>query len=79
MVIDTKEGIALYRLLALKHALALEMKGMRMTRRSTAYAMIKHEFGFRGSREKVLAQLEKYIAENFPPGSVQLTKEEERG
>jgi hypothetical protein len=40
----------------------MEIEGMRMTSRgSTCYAIARREFGFKGNRAKVLAQLNDYI------------------
>jgi len=61
IVIDTPEGIEMYRLLALKYALKLEIAGMKH-RGGSAYAMLKREFGFRGDKAAVLAQLLALIA-----------------
>jgi len=37
------------------------MKGMRLTGKgSTCYSMLKNKYGFRGNREKVLAQAIEY-------------------
>ena len=60
-MICSEHGIAMYRLLALKSALKLECLGMRHSRGS-AHAIIKREFGFKGNKQHVLAQLEQYIA-----------------
>ena len=49
-----------FRLLQLKYALKLEIKGLRHSRGSV-YAHVKREFGFRGNKSKVLAQLEAHI------------------
>lgn len=43
-----------YRLLALKGALKLECLGMKRSRSPSAYAMVKREFGLKGTKEKVL-------------------------
>lgn len=51
LVIDTPDGIRAYRLLALRAALGLEVKGMRG--RFSAYAIIKKEFGLKGTKAKV--------------------------
>ncbi len=59
----TGEHIPFYRLLVMRQGLQLEIKGIRMSRGRTCYAMAKSEFGFKGNREKVLAQLEDYIAD----------------
>ena len=68
VVIDTPEGIAAFRILALKGKLKLECKGIRMSRGRTAYSVVKQEFGFKGSREKVLAQLEAWVESNLMAG-----------
>lgn len=57
----TGPGIGLYRLLAFKHAIKLEALGMKHSRGSMT-ARAKKEFGFKGNRDKVLVQLEAYIA-----------------
>jgi anion-transporting ArsA/GET3 family ATPase len=61
-VFDTPEAINTFRLLALRGALKLEMAGM-TKRGQSAYSIIKQEFGFKGSREKVLQQLNEYVDE----------------
>ena len=60
----TGEHIELYRLLALKAALKLEMKGMKRHGRS-AYSILKSE-GYMGNKAKVLNELENYISMRFP-------------
>jgi hypothetical protein len=50
-IIDTPEGIRAYRLLALRAALGLEVKGLKG--RVNAYATIKKEFNLKGSKQKV--------------------------
>jgi hypothetical protein len=60
-LVITGRGIALYRLLTLRSGLKLEMKGLRLTRGSTCYAIAKRELGLTGSREKVLEKLERII------------------
>ena len=59
----TGDHIPFYRLLVMRQGLQLEIKGIRMSRGRTCYAMAKSEFGFKGNRDKVLAQLEDYIAD----------------
>lgn len=59
-VIDTPQGIWFARQLALKGALGLELKGLKRRGRS-AYSIVKAEFGFIGSKQKVYDQLCKYI------------------
>lgn len=60
VVLDTPEAINAFRVLALKAALSMEIQGMKRRGRSV-YSIVKEEFGFKGNRQKVLAQLEEYI------------------
>lgn len=55
------------RILALKAALKLEVAGMTRRGRSV-YAIVKDELGFRGSKQKVLDQLETYCQEKILKG-----------
>jgi len=59
-VVFTGEAIQLYRLCALRSMLLLEIVGMRR-RGPSAYSSLKKQFGLKGSKEKVLAQLETII------------------
>ena len=68
MIADTPEEIEFYRLRALRSALKLEILGMKR-RGQSAYSIIKKEFGFKGSRNKVLRELNTLIttkAEQLP-------------
>ena len=60
-VMITGDDIGRYRLVVLKSALKLEIKGIRMHRGRTAYSIIKKEFGFKGDRQRVLDQFETMI------------------
>lgn len=51
------EHIPVFRMLALKGALKLEILGLHRRGRS-AYSIIKEEFGLKGSKQSVLAQYE---------------------
>jgi len=62
IIIDTPAGIEGVALCALKGALKLEILGLKR-RGQSAYAIAKARFGFKGSRQAVLRQLEKHIAE----------------
>lgn len=54
--------IMMTRALALKHALRLEVKsGLKVSNRFNAYKIAKEEFGFKGSKQKVLEQLEQWV------------------
>ena len=65
ITLDTPDQINAFRILRLKGALKLETKGMRMSRGRTAYSLVKEEFGFKGSKQKVLDQLQRYIWDNL--------------
>jgi len=60
MIIDTPDGIELFRLCALRGALKLEVLGMTRRGRSV-YSIVKEELGFKGSKKRVLEQLEAMI------------------
>jgi len=63
--IDNPEQIENFRILLLRAALKLEIAGLRRSRGlSSAYALIKREFGFKGSNVKCLTQLDSYIRDN---------------
>ena len=51
----TGKDIDLYRMLAQKHALSLEIKGLKLSRGSI-YAMIKKEYNLKGSKVRVYEQ-----------------------
>ena len=54
--IITGNDINRFRILALKGALSLELKGMKR-RGTSAFATVKNEFGFKGNKQKVYDQL----------------------
>jgi len=55
----TGDSIMDYRFMTLIVGLRSELKGMRLTSKgSTCHAILKREFGFKGNKEKVLAQAE---------------------
>jgi len=56
-VLQEQEQIAMYRLLTLRQALKLEIKGLKMSRGRSAYSIIKSELGLKGSREAVFKEL----------------------
>jgi hypothetical protein len=63
LVLDTPEAIDGFRVRSLRSALKLEILGM-SRRGVSAYRMVKDEFGFKGSKQKVLDQLLAYIKEH---------------
>jgi|TARA_R110000765_G_scaffold292384_2_gene387984 uncharacterized protein (DUF2141 family) len=63
MILDTKDQIAMARVLTLRQGLKLEVRGMRRSRGRTCYSIVKEEFGFKGSKQKVLDQLNEMLEE----------------
>jgi hypothetical protein len=59
MTVLTGHQIEAARLLTLRQMLKLEIKGLHKSRGPTAYSTLKM-MGFKGSREKVLAQLDEW-------------------
>ena len=57
LVFDTPYKICFYTLCARKHALHLEILGMRHSRRRSVYALCKKTYGFKGSRQRVYEQM----------------------
>ena len=66
IICKTPESIAMFRLLSLKGRLKLEVNtGLRF--RISTLPVVKREFGFKGNKKAVLAQLEAYIESLMPP------------
>jgi hypothetical protein len=65
IVVHGENNIRMARLLSLKGMLKLELRGMKRRGRS-AYAIIKEETGFTGSKQRVLDQLEAFTKEQLP-------------
>tara|TARA_Y100000310_G_C20577952_1_gene761421 strand:- start:526 stop:732 length:207 start_codon:yes stop_codon:yes gene_type:complete len=63
MLITGKDNIALHRMITLKHALKLEIAGLKRNGRSV-YAIVKEEFNLKGSKQKVLDQFSSLITKN---------------
>jgi hypothetical protein len=61
VMIDTPDGIAFAKAAARKGALAIEIETGLRKRGQTAYSIVKEVYGFRGSRESVLADLAEYL------------------
>ena len=55
-ILTTPEQIEAYRLATLRQGLKLEIRGMRISKGRTCYAILK-SMGYKGTREQVLAQL----------------------
>ena len=63
-MITGENNIKKFRLIALKHALDLEIKtSMKIHRGRTAYSIIKDEFKLKGNKQKVLNQFTKLVEE----------------
>jgi hypothetical protein len=60
IVLSGSEQIARFRLITLRTALKLELLGMKHSRGSV-YALIKKEFGLKGSKQKVYDQFNEFI------------------
>ena len=72
----TKDNINFFRLLSLRGALKLEIIGMKRSGRSV-YSIIKEEFGFKGSKRSVLADLEELIEQKKDENSRSIQKDTE--
>ena len=62
-VFDTPEKIEGCRLLMLRSAVGLELKGIRVWRHTTAYVQIKRQFGLKGTRQRVFDQFTQMLRE----------------
>jgi len=60
-----EEKVRNARILTLRSALKLELKGLKMSRGISVYAIVKREFGFKGSKARVLEQLNAFIEETY--------------
>lgn len=63
LIADNPSDINAFRLLALKGALKLESKGLKMSRGRSALSVVKAEFGFKGNAATVLPQFEALLRE----------------
>jgi hypothetical protein len=61
MVITKPHDIQLFRLLTLRSGLKLEIRGLKVSKGRSCFAIIKQEFGLTGSREEVLEQFSALI------------------
>jgi hypothetical protein len=61
--LTTPEQISAYRLITMYHGLKAEVKGFRMTSKVNCFALVKREFGLRGTKVKVLAQFKAMLQE----------------
>jgi hypothetical protein len=61
MILDQPEQIEHFRFLTLRQGLKLEIKGLKVSRGASAYAIIKRELGLKGSRISVFNQLSEML------------------
>ena len=60
IVIEGKESINLYRVMALEKMLKLELMGMKHSRGSV-FAVVKSEYGLKGNKQKVYDQFKEIV------------------
>lgn len=63
-MVITGQQIDAFRAKVLLRGLKVEMNGMRLTRGKSCYSIIKSEYGFKGSKQKVYDQFEKLLKDN---------------
>lgn len=64
-VITGEKNIKAYRTLVLQKSLRLEIIGLKHSSGKSVYAIVKREFGFKGSKRKVHDQLCDYIEREY--------------
>lgn len=62
----TGDHIRLMQMIALKQAIVLESKGVKLSRGMSAMSMAKKRYSLSGNREKIIAQLQAMI-DTFTP------------
>lgn len=55
-VLEGREALERFRLLQLKYAMRLELKGLRHSRLGSVIAKVKKAYGFRGNKQRVYDQ-----------------------
>jgi hypothetical protein len=55
------DDIHVYRMKVLLRALALEIKGMKISKGQSAYSVIKNQFNLKGSKQKVFDQFQQIV------------------
>ena len=60
--LTTPHQIATFRLATLRSALKLETKGLRISRGPTALSILRSEYGYKGKRDAILAQVTADVA-----------------
>ena len=62
-ILDQPHQIAAYRLITVYHGLKAEVKGFRLTSKVNCFALVKREFGLKGTKAKVLAEFKAILQE----------------
>lgn len=73
VVLDQPDQIRFAQLCARKHALGLELKGLRRSRGQSAYAICKQVYHLKGSRQKVYEQMCELV-EKMKRGELEFTE-----
>ena len=60
--LTTPGQIALYRLATLRTALKLEARGLKMSKGPTALSVLRKDYGYKGQRDAILAQVTADVA-----------------
>lgn len=63
---DMNQQIEKFRQLTLLKGMELEAKGMKISRGPSCLSRVKHEFGLKGNRDKVIAQFTALVKLNIP-------------
>jgi len=64
LVLDTPEGIAMYRMLAIRGGLKMEARGMRLTRGRSCLSIVRKEFGIKArDAATALVKFEEYLGQ----------------
>lgn len=68
IILDKPHQIAFYQLAAIKSALGLEIKGLKMSRGVSAYASAKKIYKLKGNKQSVFDQLQKMVDDQLNIG-----------
>jgi hypothetical protein len=64
ITLDQPWQIQAYRLITMYQGLKAEVKGFRLTSKVNCFALVKREFGLRGTKVKVLAEFKALLQEH---------------
>ena len=65
----TGAHIGLYQLMALKQGLVVEGKGLKLTRGASMMTIAKKNYGLKGNRDKLIAQVQALIDKFIAPAT----------